>query len=303
LVVTVVWLFAGSTGGLVTFVFFASPAFLFFFLNPLGTMRKEMLLWLLVAAILLASREKRRAVVSLWALAAGFPFLVLAHEAMTFYVGFLLVAMFLLVSEGSVSKRQAGWAAAVMVTASGVFASASWVFGGSPGIDTRMCANLVADGYTPRLCGGAIAFLDRDVSEAIIRVGDALTTGHYATTYLMVVLLAAVPFLFVSLSKPLKVGVALSLLATIPLFVVAIDWGRWIVISVWLITVLVLRFDGGRHITLRPITPTTLTTRVMSVVGTVACATLWSVPHCCEPRIGLGVVERVPQLFAIFGSG
>jgi hypothetical protein len=91
---------------------------------------------------------------------------------------------------------------------------------------------------------------------------------------------------------------------TLPLFVVAIDWGRWIVISVWLVTLLVLRFDGSRHITVMPIqTPVSLWRRVVVFVGVAAFATLWSVPHCCEPRIGFGVVDRFYDALMVLRLG
>lgn len=292
--------------GMNTVLLVASPAFVLFFLNPLGTMRKEILLWLLVAAVLVWSRPggKTGRKLAPWALVTTFPLLVLIHEGLVFYAGFLAIVLWLLVTEGTVSRRNAYLAGGVGTFLTALAAGASLLFPGRSGVGERICATLVATGYDDALCNGAIGFLDQSAAFSLSRVVESVTEGNYLGVYLPVIALSSVPFLFVRWSKPLASLLVLSLAMTLPLFVVAIDWGRWIVISVWLISMIVLRFDYSPHIS-----PTIATKRtaalfgVATPVGAIVFATLWSIPHCCEPRIGFGLIDRFADALVILGLG
>lgn len=288
--------------GLTTVLLVASPASVLFFLNPLGTMRKEILLWLLFAAVLVWSRSKRPSAGKIipWVVAGAFPLLVLIHEAMLFYAGFVAVLLWLLVTEGSVHKTQALWAGAVGGVLTTVAGLMSLLWPTRPNVGAEMCANLVASDYSDALCSGAIRFLDQDAAFSVTRVVDAVTTGNYLGVYLPVILFSSLPFFFVRWSRPMAIGLAASIAMTIPLFVVAIDWGRWIVISVWLVTLLVLRFDGTKPVTVIPINQTKQRLfGLASHIGVTSFATIWSVPHCCELRIGFGLIDRLTDLMLL----
>ena len=292
--------------GLATLLLVASPAFVLFLLNPLGTMRKEILLWLLVAGVLVWSGAKNHSGGRLipWVVAGVFPVLVLVHEAVLFYSGFAVVVLWLLVAEGTVAKKTA-WRAGVLggvLTAAAGGVSLLWPT--RPGIGGEICATLTGTGYSEALCSGAIRFLDQDAAFSVSRVVDAVSEANYLAVYLPVVLLSSLPFFFVRWSKPMAAALALSLAMTLPLFFVATDWGRWLVISVWLVTMLVLRFDGSAHITVvQASAPGKRLFGLATPVGAIAFATLWSVPHCCEPRIGFGLIDRFAEVWMILGLG
>jgi hypothetical protein len=292
--------------GLTTLMLVASPAFVLFLLNPLGTMRKEIVLWLVVAAVLVWSKSGRFSAAQTlpWVVAIAFPLLVLVHEALLFYGGFVAVLMWLLVAEGTVAKTRALWAGAVGAVLTAVAGAVSLLWPSRPHSGADICATLTGGGYSDALCAGAIGFLDQDAALSLHRVVDAVATGNYLGVYIPVIILSSLPFFFVQFSRPLAYALGLSLAVTIPLFVVAIDWGRWIVVSVWLITLLVLRFDGSTDITVLAVDKTRR--RLLSLAtpaGVIAFATLWSVPHCCEPRIGFGVIDRFAEVVALLGLG
>lgn len=295
-------LFLYQYRGFTTVLLLVSPAFLFFFLNVLGTMRKELLLFLLIGVVLLATKITRRGEWA-WLLPVLFPVLVFAHEGLAFYGLFVLIIFFLLVSDGLLSQKQAMAQGSAMVF---LTAFAGWVLirlGDSAGIDQRICDNLVSEGYSTRLCGGAIAFLDRTTPEAIDRVAGLVATNNYLSTYAVAIALAAVPFIFVRFSRTALTLLSIAAIVTAPLFVVAIDWGRWIAISVWMVTMITVRFDGTRHIRLQRLNPKTLMIDLLAIVGIVLYATLWSLPHCCEPRIGFGLIDRFADVLTILGRG
>ena len=301
-VAVVAVLFLNHHRGLTTILLLVSPAFLFFFLNFLGTMRKELLLFSLVGSVLLLTRNPSHTRWS-WLLPGLFPLLVFAHEGLALYGGFILIIIFLLHSEGAIPKKTAITQGLFTTAATGV---AGWVilrWGSSPGIDQRICDNLVSEGYSKQLCGGAISFLDRNTQEAIERVAGVVANENYLAIYITLAALAAIPFLFVRFSRTLRVGLLVALTLTVPLYVVAIDWGRWLVITVWLVTFITVRFDGSAHVRVKPINPATFRTDLLAVAAILAYATLWSVPHCCEPRVGFGLIDRAAELLRYVGGG
>ncbi len=129
-----------------------------------------------------------------------------------------------------------------------------------------------------------------------------ISTENYLTTYAVVLILSAIPFLFVRFSPTLWVFFAVAVAPTIPLYVVAIDWGRWLVITVWLVTLITVRFDGSHHLQVKPLNPKTFAADLVTVSAIIAYATLWSVPHCCEPRVGFGVIDRVLEIARYVGG-
>ena len=301
LVCVVAVLFLHHRRGLTTVLLLVSPAFLFFFLNFLGTMRKELLLFLLVGVVLLVTRNPQRSA-WVWLLVGVFPLLVFAHEGLAVYGGFVLIIIYLLYSDGAVSKKQAIAQSSVVTVFTALAGWAIIFFGSSPGIDERICSNLVEEGYSRRLCGGAIAFLDRDAGEAVERVAGFVATGNYLTTYAIVAVLAAIPFLFVRFSTTLGIMLTIASAAIIPLFVFAIDWGRWMVVAVWLVTLITIRFDGSHHIQVKSLAPKTFAIDLALALAIIAYATLWSVPHCCEPRVGFGLIDRAVELMLYVGG-
>jgi len=291
--------------GLTTVLLVGSPAFVLFLINPLGTMRKEVLLWLLVAGVLAWSKTRSAPAGRIipWLLALGFPVLVLVHEALAFYAGFIAVVLWLLVADKVVTRREASVAGVVGGVLAGVALAVSALWPGSGQVGSGICDTLVQAGYSDALCSGAISFLDRDAGAGISLVGDQVLNGGYLVTYFVVVVLATIPFVFVRVSKTLLVALGVSLLCTFPLFVVAIDWGRWIVISVWLVTLVVLRFDGTDHVTVKPLRPKTRASLFFGAALVATYATLWSVPHCCAPRVGFGLIDRIADVGRFFVGG
>ena len=307
LAVLVAVLIASHRRGLTTLLLVASPAFVLFLLNPLGTMRKEIVLWLLVAGVLVWSRSQHphagKAIP--WVVAFAFPVVVLIHEALLFFGGFVAVMLWLLASQGTVAKRTAWVAGGVGGVLTAIAGGVSLLWPTRPGVGAEICATLIGAGYSDALCSGAIRFLDQDAAFSMSRAGEAISNGNYLAVYLPVVLFSSLPFFFVRWSKPMAAALTLSFAMTLPLFVVAIDWGRWIVISVWLVTMLALRFDGSPHITVVAVDKKTTTRRLglATPLGVAAFATLWSVPHCCEPRIGFGLIDRFREVLVILGLG
>ena len=231
-----------------------SPATLAFtVLDPPSSVRKEALLFAVLAMVLQGLlRSRRRAegeagrggmmtVAVLLSVAA--PILVLAHEALLCYLPYLLAAPFVLLQSWRTALRLivlpvmlAVLATALVVTHPGNRAQAV-------GICTSVGDAVGARYYVEDLgspCGGAIAYLGKSGATARRDTMRTAAVYSYDTRYPLPMLLSLAPAALL-LGGRLRRGTpaerhttwvliafaALALLASLPLFLVAMDWGRW----------------------------------------------------------------------------
>ena len=231
-----------------------SPATLAFtVLDPPSSVRKEALLFSVLAIVLLAllaARQRRptaRAgegvlpVAILLAVAA--PVLVLTHEALLCYLPYLFAAPFLLVRSRRTALRMvvapavlALLATVLVVTHPGDRAQAMGI---CDSVGRSIGAQLtVTDLGGP--CGGAIAYLGKDRDTARRDTMRTASVYSYRTRYPLPMLLSLAPAALLlarrlrrglpedrRATRTLVVCTAMALLASTPLFLVAMDWGRW----------------------------------------------------------------------------
>ncbi len=245
-----------SGWGLPLAALFFSPATLSFIpLNPPSSVRKEVLLLLTLAVLLLALREGLRRPLLLAILLTGAAAVcVLSHEGLVFYLPYLFAPVFLAASseqtriaDGASQDgvawplRRAAWICLPAVIAAVLSAVAAASHPGSPAVASAICHSLGAtmEGEGHGLCGGAIAYLAHDRAYARADVLRAARAYHYGLRYGVAGLLALAPvaWLFARLARQSRRDLVLLLavtataaLGSVVLFVYARDWGRWIAI-------------------------------------------------------------------------
>ena len=149
---------------------------------------------------------------------------------------------------------------------------------------TLVCSSLVDRGYGSALCGGAIDFIGSEAALSDLGVDQA-------AVYLVLGGLAALPFLRQK-AVNLKLGLVFlgTILSLLTLFLVAVDWGRWIYLAASFLSIIYLRFSKVNHEGFS--SPRKLTNNTA-----VACAALalwalgWSIPHYAADFVGPGVVN------------
>jgi hypothetical protein len=249
LVLRLFW--ALSPSGLI-FVVMLSPAFLLFALYEYpGFLRKEIAGFLALAvmanAFLAWTDGARAAWVS--AALAVFVFAVFSHEANALLAPHMLMILAVLVFSRPMSR---GWglAAAAIVAAA---AGSSIVLGIlNPGVGQALavCQEIVERGGMDELCTGSVAWLENNLEFAQDRIWGFISSGEYPMKYGLCLLIGLLPFvLFKPRSGGLKVQLlflALGVLPLLPLFAVALDWGRWIymIVASMAIVLLCLKHEG-----------------------------------------------------------
>ncbi len=238
-----------------------SPAFLFFWVyDPLAGFRKELIGYFAFLPLLACSAgmiAKRSALILSFAIfAIGVAF----HEVNAFLSPFLLAA-FLFCDSETVTKRfvlLSGGLLAAVSLAGLAYAVAYPSIASSEAI----CAEVIARGAAPDLCNGIFKWLEMDIGEHRETTRNFALLPNILLLVISYVLLFSPLFLLMAGSRwgrwPI-VGTALSFVVFLPLYVMTVDWGRWLAMNFTAVTfvalVALLRFPdcfGDRSIRTGP---------------------------------------------------
>ena len=289
-----------------------SPATLAFtVLDPPTSVRKEVLLFLALSLLvnLVVSRRTPAWQLSL-ALSIAAPVLILAHEALLAFLPYLFLPLLLATSH---LRDAARFVLPPILLAALAFAAAVSHPGGSREA-TAICTSIGShlDHQPAGICSGAIAYLELTPVQARAETLRAIRVYSYRTRYPLPVLLTSLPiaWLFADRSRRrsnrrgnnqcpgnqhsgnqrpdrlLLAVTAISLLASLPLFVIARDWGRWTEIHATCLLLLFLLLErlvpsAASDLASEPrpaVSTTALSVTPFSLVGLLLYTTCWTLP-------------------------
>ena len=263
-----------------------SPAFIFLFpfYDPIGGFRKEIIIFLsfcLLAVGLQTEKLNRKYVnlsLTIYAVA------VLSHEIAAICVIFFLYIIFRAMQRNSTMRLDGryylfGFAAVALI---GLLFST--LYSGGAGASGPICQSLIEKKLDSAICGGAIVWLDRSALYGFDKVIEEMP--GYLFAYGPLFAMALVPLFITDWWKRNLSIILLGFIFLLPVFFVAIDWGRFIHIYIFLIFILLI-FDSCHE---------KIEIKMLSALSIFAYCCLWSIPHCCSPRPGFGVIEFVFKL-------
>lgn len=281
--VAILWVLKMAEPGRWAMVFL-SPAFLLVSLADVeGTHRKEIITMAALALLGYAISRGRRVTTAVVASAVLFAIGAFAHELNALLVAPFLILVWWAAKRGQLSQQAAnlGMVAFAAATAAGLLVGVA-----APGTveqQRAICVDLVARGFSPDVCSGSIRHIGDSTTDALADVTQLLPDY---LMYVPLAALAALPFLAVPWARLHWRTLLLATIGVLPLFVVAMDWGRWIALAVFIATV--LTYVGARHDGGEP-------PRVAALV-VVAYLVLWSLPHHGpSPWNALGWADVVPH--------
>lgn len=283
----------------------APIALMFGVLDPSEAGRKDLIpLAVVVASCLLMSRRRPLPPLAELAFTTVLGSIgMLVHETTLFYLAPLFVLHLVRIEESE--RRVAGriW----LMLAGGLLCALFVLIAASAKVDLStirlMCARL-ADA-APQACesfDGAIGWLRAPASYGIGTVKAQLAAGTLPSVYGLPLILALVYMLAYASRFTLAAGVGASLLggrlrfafqpvvlvlvffaATVPLYILAIDWGRWLM--VWFVCGFVfLKTALGLGVLERRDGPVVgRLTEAHLALALLIGALFWSTPHCCAP--------------------
>ena len=285
---------AKRTIGVIDIAILLSPAALpFEVYDPLGSGRKEIAL-LAVFALYVVTHHfvksssgpiQRRW--QFWYLLVAFPALTLVHEGLFFFLPFFLAYNWM--KRDSIEREGTLVFGIPFTVAAGVLLL-SWVFRGGDGMSAAICVSLRAMSLDPALCGGAVEALDRY---------DVYIGGADIARYLGLAIVAFVPLFWyatqaldASRHGRFVAGSAVAFAATLPLYALSEDWGRWMHVSMVLIFITVLACKDA-SVRLPSRSPMLA---VASMVILCVYVSSWQMPHWIHSRLPIIKVPSVQRV-------
>ncbi|HMT13735.1 MAG TPA: hypothetical protein PKE19_03190 [Aestuariivirga sp.] len=207
-----------------------SPAFFVFWSNDFHAIgRKEIIACLAFMTLLVAVYRDRRSLLALVLAAMIFAVAGIAHEANIFFLPFFALAIHLVY--GTTSLRRVAHATIAVLT---LVAAGTMIYAlkyASVKDTSLVCAPLLQRGFLPNICEGAITWLGYDIHYAVDKTRAKFLSLRFPQ-FLLIYGLILLPFWHFFREGPkgrsLFAAAALSGLFFLPLYVIAVDWGRWI---------------------------------------------------------------------------
>jgi hypothetical protein len=286
-----------------------SPAFLLFTVyNPDAIGRQELIVYVLF--LLWAHLIARGTVTSPTIIAFGVLCFVatLAHELFSLYVPYFVLLPIVL---ARLQGKSVGWPQVLAVPAGAGLAVLVLLLFGRSLDEQALCERILRTGAPADVCGGILAYGDAPPTRLLADFVGHLN-AHVVFSLLLVfpvVLLPAYVFLAANrhpgIAPPKLIALlTLFILLTAPLFVMAVDWGRWVSIHTVLLTIVCAHFlqDGDAS-------PATAPQRVPAGAAAahvtlglliVSSTLLWNVKYCCNDDYfnPLGPIRTIENAWA-----
>jgi hypothetical protein len=201
-------------------------------------MRKELLAFAGLSLCAVAAMQERQLIFWLGVLLLCISFL--SHEAMVLFVPTFL-GIILISGLHKIATKQALVASIIVLCFA--LLSVSYAIKYSQVPDTSLiCTPLIERGLNQSICSGAIAWLGYDSAFGFQQVTSSLNTKSLGG-FLIAYAAALAPFLYLIIisKRPLKIGILLiaTALPFLPLYFIAVDWGRWMSFHVFSVTILI----------------------------------------------------------------
>ena len=252
---------------IVNLMFVFSPAFLLFTINnPLGAFRKEILWFALFSVICqyLLSTKKSLPVGFFIGSGVAACVLVLSHEMLVAFLPYLACAIIIHDKDVTNNLRKL----ILALIPAGVIAGVLLIFGkGSPLVVIKICDSLKEMAPSACLTEGAISSLAQTTQSAHAMVLSRMTSNSIGI-YLLTAFLGLLPIFLFLLSVKFtnffnKKGTviwflafsAISLICSLPLFWVAVDYGRFIYIHIVSLSLLVFMLNHEKCLNEKKFTP------------------------------------------------
>lgn len=209
-----------------------------------------------------------------WFLVIVPPVLALVHEGLIFFFPFFLAYSWVK-DHITTDARALGIASALV----GSVFLLSYVFQGNANTSNIICASVTDMSLDNRLCAGAIeAMRPHNVQ---IRVEDAAKYLALAGFSFLPLMGYVIQTMDVREARRLFTGLGVSVAATVPLYAVAEDWGRWIHVTWLLMFVITLAFKAASF---------RLHTRSRALMALYAVSIAlylfsWQIPHWIHSRL------------------
>lgn len=264
-----------------------SPAFLLFpFYDIQGGFRKEIMIFAVFSLFCLFYSKNNITSLKISIISVAYAVSTLSHELNSLTWPFFVYILYLSSKKGLITPRTAIIFSVTLIAISTAVLLFASLHKGDAASAEKICLSLTGKNIHKSICDGAISWLKEDAQKAIDIVENSISEKSLWTPALF--FLAIAPLFFTTwIRKESILLIIISSTTISPLFFVAIDYGRWIYILVFLIFCLALSEDVRVRFSHN---------KTFFFLGFMYLAT-WSIPHCCMGRdVGAGLIGYLLRL-------
>lgn len=264
-----------------------SPAFLLFpFYDTQGGFRKEIIIFAVFSLFCLFYSKNKITVLKIFIIIIAYAISAFSHELNSLTWPFFVYILYLSSKKGLITPRAAIISSLTLIAISATVLLFASLHKGDATSADKICSSLTSKNLHESICDGAISWLKEDAKKATDIVKNSISKKSLWTPALF--FLAIAPLFFTTWIRKESILLIIIGTATIsPLFFVAIDYGRWIYILVFLIFCLALSEDVRVKFSHN---------KTFFVLGFMYLTT-WSIPHCCMGRdVGAGLIGYLLRL-------
>ena len=239
-----------------------SPAFiiLFSFYDDLGGFRKELLLFLAFILLIYSLRGRLIQPIYLMFSVIAYGVAVFSHEIAALASPFFLYQIYLALKRNEIGTQINLRDRNILLGSGGVYFVLSissillTIAISAPNyLVDEICGSLTSRDFDPRICAGSIAWLMKSTSFGINEVLGYIQTKNYLLIYLTLLFVSLTPlFLTNWVWRHWKI-LFIGFIVLLPLYFVAIDWGRWIYVYITLAFLSILISSFHENISVKKI--------------------------------------------------
>ena len=274
-----------------------SPFIFTFQINgPLGGFRKEIIYFALIAFVTWSAiaRENKTFEKIFYISLLFYPAVILTHEMLAIFLPYLLV-VYLTVT--TLNNKKLFKVTLLLFPSIASFIVAIYYTGTSSQV-AEITNSIAIENYS-FIEGGSITWLERDTSYGIAQVIDSLKDHQYAY-YIFVASLALLAYIpiygklkLIIKNKLSLLLILISVLGSVGLFIVAVDWGRFIYIH--LVSIFFLSLISTKKIESYNEYTYNKPVNIFMVAFFMIYSLLWHIPHCCYPVLQKAFAKNYKQ--------
>lgn len=261
-----------------------SPFIFTFQINDLqGGFRKEIIYFAVLAFIVWSASVKDRKTFEkiFYIILLLYPVIILSHEMFAIFLPYLLVVYFSI----SILTKKSFFLISILLLPSILSFLMATHYSGTSNQVVEIFNSIAGEDYS--IAGGAISWLDKDTSFGVQQVVDKIKNDHYFG-YIFIALFTI--FAYIPIYEKLKLIaknkfslllILVSMIGSIGLFIVAIDWGRFIYIH--LVSIFLLSLISTQKINNYKEDACKHSVNPLIVIFFIIYTLLWHIPHCGSP--------------------
>lgn len=270
--------------GLFWLLILFNPAFLLFpFYDLGGGFRKEIIVLMVFAILCYQYANKKINSLILTGITLLYGVAAFSHELTVFTIPGFLYIFYASFKQNLITLKTFLIQSTLLCIVSSTAFLFSVIFKGNASIAIEICNAVMERGIDSMVCRGSIAALGDETSSAVSQVASLLRPASILMPLLLI--LAISPLFFLSFDrKKLVTLILVGFLFMSPLYVVAMDWGRWLYIQIFMLFCIALAEDLKVKVVFK---------KDLFTLGVIYLIS-WNIPHG-NGGVGGGMLERIKE--------